>query len=118
MAFDKDVLPLLFKDRVFFLTNIFSDRTAGMKWAAARFEGGVRDRAGYAVEIASPFSRTGKGCQQPYCIGMTGIVKDVMGIPLLRDDTRVHHVNAIGNMGHHTQVMGDIQERHASFFLK
>ncbi len=49
---------------------------------------------------------------------MTSIEEDLRAATLLHNDAGIHYVYAIGNPCHHTQVMGDIQQRHVSSFLK
>ena len=96
------------------------DREAapGMKGATARLVSWIGDRTRDAVEHASSFCGVWKGSEKALGIGMAGVVKDVPRSALLRDNARVHHIDAFCNVGHHAQIVGDVEQRHSSFLLQ
>jgi hypothetical protein len=48
---------------------------------------------------------------------VTGLPEDVIDGALFHDYTGVHHIDPVGNRRHHTQVMGDVLNRHPFFRL-
>ena len=78
---------------------------------SARFRG--------CCEVSCPlFARLGKRGQKALGVGMLGFTKNMVGLPLLRDDPGIHHVNTIGNRRDHSEIVGNIEERHVPFFLQ
>jgi len=49
---------------------------------------------------------------------MSGLAQDVDPAPLLDDPARVHHGNAIGQLVHDAEIVGDEQDRHAELLLQ
>ncbi len=48
---------------------------------------------------------------------MFWIFENILSIALLGDDAGIHDTYAVGDLGDHAQVMGDIQNRHRALFL-
>ena len=86
--------------------------TTGVKRAAMRFVGRIRDAADDAVKPFTPFGAVGDRCQQGLGVRMTRVVKNSGFGTLFDNDSGIHDVHAIGDPCHDTQVVSDIQHRH------
>ena len=53
------------------------------------------------------------GGQQVLCVGVLGVGEDLPGRPGFDDLALGHHADAVGDLSHDAEVMGDEQHRHA-----
>lgn len=79
-----------------------------MKGAASGFEGRVGDCPGDAVEPFSLLCPARKGLKKRLGIGMSRVVKNRLSISLFGDDPGIHHVDPIGDLRDHVQIVSDI----------
>ena len=55
--------------------------------------------------------------KQFLCVGVRGLGEQLLSRCLLNNLSGVHHCDLVCHLGHHTQVVGDQQHRHAIFLL-
>ncbi len=60
----------------------------------------------------------GDGAQQGAGVGMLGVVENVIDGGLLDHPSQVHHGDVIAHLRHHTQVVGDEDDRHVDAGLQ
>ena len=53
------------------------------------------------------------GCDQRLCVGMLRIFQDVIDAAVFDDLSLLHHADAIRDLAHDAEVVGDEQHRHA-----
>ena len=61
--------------------------------------------------------RHGNGGQQAAGVGVDGVGRQLFGPGQLHDAALVNHGDAVGDVAHHGQVVGDEQIGDAAFFL-
>ena len=106
--------------RVYLVTYIHHTRAAGAEVAAL----GWISRTGYISlqDDALAFFlddrvRNGHGAEQSLGIGMHGVVVQIIPIGQLCQLAQVHNSDAIADMAHHAQVVGDEKIRQTEFSL-
>ena len=98
-------------------TGIDDVRAPGMKRTSRRLIGRVRHRSGNTVKRFPFLCAARERCQETLRVRMLGLMEDLIGMTLLRDDACIHHINPIGDVGYDSQVMGNIEEGQVSFLL-
>ena len=78
----------------------------------------VGGRALDGVELLSLHAQLGQGGEQGPGIGVPGVVKDLLAGADLHNVPGVHDGNAVGHIGHHAQVVGNIDGSEVVFLLK
>ncbi len=60
----------------------------------------------------------GEGAEQAPRVGVLGVVEDVVERALLDDPARIHHADAVGDLGDDAEVVGDDDHRHPELSLQ
>src|SRR6202022_4235043 len=95
-----------------------SSVAAGVEDAARRWGGGARDLAG-ELDSSPPAAvdRRYRG-KQGFGIWMVRAVEDDLGGPELHQPAKIEHGDAVGDVAHDAQVMGDEEIRDPSLDLE
>ena len=89
----------------------------GVKGTSRWFVRRVRHCTGDAVKSFSPFQATGQRCDESLGVRVPCVLKNLFDVPLFHDDSGVHDIDPIRDVGDNTQVMGDVKHRHGPGFL-
>ena len=60
----------------------------------------------------------GHGGQQPPGVGMSGFVKDLVAAAALHNGSRVHHADAVADIGDDAQIVGNEHDAHMDLILQ
>jgi cystathionine beta-lyase/cystathionine gamma-synthase len=81
-----------------------------MEWASRWLIGWVRYGSGNTVEHFSSFGTAGQRGQKTLGVRMLRITENMVGIALLSNDPCIHHVNPIGDLRDHSEIVRNIEE--------
>ena len=85
-----------------------------MKRATRRLVGRVRHGPRDAVQPSAALLAAGKCGQERPGVGVPGVFEDVSDRAVLDDDSGIHHLDPVGDLGDDPQVVSDVEHRQSA----